>query len=108
MTKPYQDWSGYTIVDVHGKVAVQIRNGYLSTGFSRMNEALPNFLRCFETSGKDGKPSRRWTAGVSEIHVPELDGKFPNAVVQHYWKIFLNSGASAQNRQSGHDAVSVR
>lgn len=102
MTKPCRDWKGYTFMDGLGKVTVQTRNGYLSTGYSRTNEALPAFLRCFEAPGPDGKPRRHWTEGVSEMRVPELDDMFPNAVVHHYRKISLSKTSAPPTKPGIH------
>lgn len=81
-----KDWSGYTLMDGMGKVTVQIRNGYLSTGYDHVTKTLPPFLRCYEHPGNGGKTVRKWVHGVSETHIPELDDMYPNAVVQLYRK----------------------
>lgn len=81
-----KDWSGYTIMDVLGKVTVKIRNGYLSTGYESVTKTLPSFLRCYEIDDGKGGGTRKWFCGASETHVPALDGMYPNAVVQHYRK----------------------
>lgn len=82
-----KDWSGHTYMDGMGKVTVQIRNGYVTTGYEHVTKNLPPFLRCYEHPGNDGKPVRKWVHGVSETHIPALDGMYPNAVVQHYRKL---------------------
>lgn len=81
-----KDWSGYTLMDGMGKVTVQIRNGFVTTGYEHVTKNLPPFLRCYEHPGSDGKPVRKWVHGVSETHIPALDGMYPNAVVQLYHK----------------------
>lgn len=78
-----KNWTGHTLIDGPGKVEVRVRNGYLSTGFPSVNQALPDFLRCYEVT-EGGKSVRKWVSGLSEKHVPELDGVFPNQVVQQY------------------------
>lgn len=80
-----KNWTGHTLIDGPGKVEVRVRNGYLSTGFPSVNQALPDFLRCYEVT-ENGKPVRKWVYGQSEKHLPELDGVFPNQVVQHFHK----------------------
>lgn len=79
-----KDWSGYTLMDGIGKVTVQIRNGYLSTGYDYVSKTLPPFLRCYE-SAVGGKTVRKWVGGVSETPISELDDKYANAVVQYYY-----------------------
>lgn len=79
-----KDWSGYTLMDGIGKVTVQIRNGYLSTGYDYVTKTLPPFLRCYETA-VGGKTVRKWVGGVSETPISELDDKYANAVVQYYY-----------------------
>lgn len=81
-----KDWSGYTLMDGMGKVTVQIRNGYVSTGYDHVTKTLPPFLRCYEHPGSDGKKVRKWVSGPTETHIPELDDMYPNAVVQLYRK----------------------
>ncbi len=82
MRKPCKNWSGFTIIDGPGKVFVSVNNGYLKTGYSNLNEALPKLLRCIDSDGR-----REWVWGATEIPVPELREMFPNAVVQHYQKL---------------------
>lgn len=80
MLKPSNDWTGYTLMDGIGKLTVMIRNGKLSTGYQRVNDLLPPFIRCM------GEKERRWVFGMTGIPIPELDGMFPNQVVHHYHK----------------------
>ncbi len=86
MRKPCNNWKGFTFIDGPGKVSVQINNGYLKTGYSHLNEALPKLLRCMEIDGE-----REWVSGATETPLPELRGMFANAVVQHYQKLRKNA-----------------
>lgn len=95
-----KDWSGYTLMDGMGKVTVQIRNGYLSTGYKTATDALPAFIRCYESAGSDGKSVRKWVHGISETSLPELDGMYPNAVVQHYRKLAREAQAQKEAEAS--------
>lgn len=95
-----KDWSGYTLMDGMGKVTVQIRNGYLSTGYKTATDALPAFIRCYEESGSDGKTVRKWVHGISETPLPALDGMYPNAVVQHYRKLAREAQAEKEAEAS--------
>lgn len=80
--KTSPNFSGYTLMDGMGKVAVLVRDGYLSTGYSRVNECLPSLIRCYGEG-----PKRQWVYGALSFPIPELDGMFPNQVVQHYRKL---------------------
>lgn len=87
--EPSPNFTGYTYIDGIGKVKVYVRdNGRLSTGYSRVNEALPLLIRCCG----EGK-NRRWYHGALKLRIHELDGVYPNQVVQHYRKIAMQKQA---------------
>ena len=81
MVTPCEDWSGYTVMDVFGKVEVRTRDGYLSTQYPQINKTFPFLLRCFDNNG-----TREWAHGIETMFIHELRGMYPNAVVQHYKK----------------------